>query len=147
MPGAPLLALTRLYAAAMLSFSTTFSISWVCVWRKLSFVATMIAATFWVGAGCLDPTFCFFFACETQRFSSTCIMFGPSAPGRVGLLCRLLTSAYLSIPVTGDVVLVGQIDTSYPTRPPPMRFLFVRPEFCLRLPSDSTSRWTPLPSG
>ena len=24
-------------------------------------------------------------------------------------------------------------------------FLFVRPRFCLRLPSDSTSRWTPLP--
>jgi len=25
-----------------------------------------------------------------------------------------------------------------------MRFLFVRPEICLHLPSDSTSRWTPL---
>ena len=25
-----------------------------------------------------------------------------------------------------------------------MRFLFVGPVFCLRLPSDSTSRWTPL---
>jgi hypothetical protein len=28
-----------------------------------------------------------------------------------------------------------------------MRFLFVRPAFCLRLPSDSVSRQTPLPSG
>ena len=28
---------------------------------------------------------------------------------------------------------------------PFMKFLFVRPGFCLRLPSDSTSRWTPLP--
>ena len=28
---------------------------------------------------------------------------------------------------------------------PYMKFLFVRPGFCLRLPSDSTSRWTPLP--
>ena len=28
-----------------------------------------------------------------------------------------------------------------------MRFLFVRPTFCLRLPSDPTSRRTPLPSG
>jgi len=28
-----------------------------------------------------------------------------------------------------------------------MRFLFVSPALCLRLPSDSTSRWTPLPSG
>jgi len=36
---------------------------------------------------------------------------------------------------------------SHPTRPPQMRFLFVEPGFCLRLPSDSTSRWTPLPSG
>mgnify|MGYP007017317689 CR=1 FL=1 len=24
-------------------------------------------------------------------------------------------------------------------------FLFIRPRFCLRLPSDSTSQWTPLP--
>jgi hypothetical protein len=28
-----------------------------------------------------------------------------------------------------------------------MRFLFVGPALCLRLPSDSTSRWTPLPFG
>jgi hypothetical protein len=28
---------------------------------------------------------------------------------------------------------------------PHMRFLFVGPEICLRLPSNSTSRWTPLP--
>ena len=28
---------------------------------------------------------------------------------------------------------------------PYMQFLFVRPRLCLRLPSDSTSRWTPLP--
>ena len=28
---------------------------------------------------------------------------------------------------------------------PSMRFLFVRPGFCYRLLSDSTSRWTPLP--
>lgn len=29
---------------------------------------------------------------------------------------------------------------------PYMRFLFVRPRVCIRLLSDSTSRWTPLPS-
>ena len=29
---------------------------------------------------------------------------------------------------------------------PYMQFLFVRPRFCRRLPSDSTSRWTPLSS-
>src|SRR5699024_6210804 len=28
---------------------------------------------------------------------------------------------------------------------PYMNFLFVRPGVCRRLPSDSTSRWTPLP--
>jgi hypothetical protein len=28
---------------------------------------------------------------------------------------------------------------------PHMRFLFIGSELCLRLPSDSTSRWTPLP--
>ena len=33
----------------------------------------------------------------------------------------------------------------YPTCRPYMRFLSVRPDFCRRLPSDSTSRWTPLP--
>ena len=43
---------------------------------------------------------------------------------------------------------------TYPRSRPYMRFLFVRPEFCplrdlstlkIRLSSDSTSRWTPLP--
>ena len=34
---------------------------------------------------------------------------------------------------------------SYPTCEPYMRFLSVRPDFCRQLPSDSTSRWTPLP--
>ena len=33
----------------------------------------------------------------------------------------------------------------YPTYRPYMRFLSIRPDFCHRLPSDSTSRWTPLP--
>ena len=28
---------------------------------------------------------------------------------------------------------------------PYMKFLFVGPDVCRRLPSDSTSRWTPLP--
>jgi len=28
-----------------------------------------------------------------------------------------------------------------------MRFLFIGPAVCLRLPSDPTSQWTPLPSG
>ena len=33
---------------------------------------------------------------------------------------------------------------SHPTRLPCMRFLFVRPVFCLRLPADSVSQRTPL---
>ena len=35
---------------------------------------------------------------------------------------------------------------SHPTRLPPMRFLFVGPAVCLRLPSDPASRRAPLPS-
>src|SRR5262249_14772513 len=35
----------------------------------------------------------------------------------------------------------------HPACLPHMRFLFVGPALCLRLPSDSTSRETPLPSG
>uniref|UniRef100_A0A7V6A5D4 Uncharacterized protein n=1 Tax=Desulfobacca acetoxidans TaxID=60893 RepID=A0A7V6A5D4_9BACT len=35
----------------------------------------------------------------------------------------------------------------HPAWTPPMRFLIVRPALCLRLPSDSALRWTPLPSG
>jgi len=34
----------------------------------------------------------------------------------------------------------------HPVWKPRMRFLFVGPELCLALPSDSTSRWTPLRS-
>ncbi len=37
--------------------------------------------------------------------------------------------------------------TPYPARPPRIRFLFVKPVLCLRLPSDPTSRWQPLPFG
>ena len=36
---------------------------------------------------------------------------------------------------------------SYPAWPPLMRFLFVGPALCLRLPLDPTSRWAPLPAG
>ena len=32
------------------------------------------------------------------------------------------------------------------SKTPYIQFLFVRPRLCLRLPSDSTSRWTPLSS-
>jgi hypothetical protein len=32
-----------------------------------------------------------------------------------------------------------------PVPQPSMRFLFVESELCLRLPSDPTSRWAPLP--
>jgi len=36
------------------------------------------------------------------------------------------------------------VATSSSLHRPYMQFLFVRPGFCCRLPSDSTSRWTPL---
>ena len=41
-----------------------------------------------------------------------------------------------------DFVLCGKLVHSIQPR---MRFLFIGSELCLRLPSDSTSRWTPLP--
>ena len=41
---------------------------------------------------------------------------------------------------------IGRELPSHPVLTPRMRFLFVGPAFCLRLPPDSTSRWTPLPS-
>jgi hypothetical protein len=42
---------------------------------------------------------------------------------------------------------LGRYLPARPALPPRMRFLFVGPAFCLRLPSDSASRRTPLPSG
>ena len=38
-----------------------------------------------------------------------------------------------------------ELQTCPPSTGLNMRFLFVGPGLCLRLPSDSTSRWTPLP--
>ena len=48
---------------------------------------------------------------------------------------------HLIISVTIGLQLLLQ---PYPQVSPFMWFLFVGPEICLRLPSDSTSRWTPL---
>jgi hypothetical protein len=103
-------------------------------------------------------------------------MFGPSLRSPE-LLCPLLTSAnpsrHLSITVVHDRLadLPGYCALTFALMPAAytpklslqvldfediclliqlarlMRFLFVGPAFCLRLPSDSTSRWTPLPSG
>ena len=47
-----------------------------------------------------------------------------------------------SLRIVLDFCLLCSIVRLYP---PHMQFLFVRPGVCLRLPSDSTSRWTPLP--
>ena len=41
----------------------------------------------------------------------------------------------------------GLLSSLVRSAPPSMRFLSVGSELCLRLPSDSTSRWTPLPFG
>ncbi|MEX0605276.1 MAG: hypothetical protein WD623_16030 [Marinobacter sp.] len=57
----------------------------------------------------------------------------------------LMPAAFTSTP---SVQVLGFDDNGRLTRCDRlMRFLFVRPVLCLRLPSDSTSRWTPLPSG
>ena len=73
--------------------------------------------------------------------TSTC---SPMRPPRVRAIT--FTSSTCRIYVIG----LGQYWTSSCTAdssalfPPYMRFLFVRPRFCLQLPSDSTSQWTPL---
>jgi len=41
---------------------------------------------------------------------------------------------------------LGRFRTAHPAASPPIRFLFVAPALCLRLPSDSQSPATPLPS-
>src|SRR5258706_1681319 len=66
-------------------------------------------------------------------------------PGYCALTFTLMPAAYtpkLSVQVLDfeDICLLIQLARL-------MRFLFVGPALCLRLPSDPTSRWTPLPSG
>ncbi len=57
----------------------------------------------------------------------------------------LMTAAYTS---TRSVSVPGFDDIGRLTpRARLMRFLFVGPALCLRLPSDPTSRWAPLPFG
>ena len=53
-----------------------------------------------------------------------------------------LLHLHLEIRAVLDFVLFGKLVRS---KVPYMQFLFVRPRLCRGLPSDSTSRWTPLP--
>jgi hypothetical protein len=67
------------------------------------------------------------------------------SPGNAHLLSRLcLSHLRLHFPYKYRTLKIIAFSSSATAS---MRFLFVKPAICLRLPSDSTSRWTPLPSG
>jgi hypothetical protein len=103
---------------------------------------------------------------------TTDYMFGPSG-GFVALMWPLLISATIadSIVLHGQTGRPPRVSVAASAPPPPhllrhrlmamgfalsrklapvpqprMRFVFLGSEFCLGLPSDPTSRWTPLPS-
>ena len=71
--------------------------------------------------------------------------YAPARPPRVSVttftsyICCIYT---LKFGQYGTLFCIG--NSSVPSMPY-MQFLFVRPRLCRRLPSDSTSRWTPLP--
>ena len=48
---------------------------------------------------------------------------------------RCIRSVYWTLSIYADLSYISCL----------MMFVFLRPEICRRLPSDSTSRWTPLP--
>ena len=72
--------------------------------------------------------------------------FAPVRPPRVSdtvfasYICRIYA------PESGQYRTSFWCENSSAPDTPYMQFLFVRPRFCLRLPSDSASRRTPLPS-
>ena len=67
-----------------------------------------------------------------------------SSQGKTRDLCTYARRIYSNTFRTS--IGLRRIWASYPVLLPRMRFLFVGPVFCLPLPSDSTSRWTPLRS-
>ena len=72
-----------------------------------------------------------------------------AAPARSPLLRTITFTSYICHIYTAGFgqywTLSCLADSSIPQMPC-MWFLYVRPRLCIRLPSDSTSRWTPLPS-
>ena len=58
----------------------------------------------------------------------------------LSFICRIYTTGF------GQYLTSSCLADSSVLYMPYMRFLFVRPRVCFRLTSDSTSRWTPLPS-
>jgi hypothetical protein len=56
-------------------------------------------------------------------------------------LCRIYAAAFRAS------IGLYRYAPAHPAAPPLSAELFVRPALCLQLPSDSTSRWTPLPFG
>ena len=67
-----------------------------------------------------------------------------TSPGKNDNFHPIYLLHLLLVPRT-DIGLRFVLQTHPANLKPYMQFLFVRPGFCLRLPSDSTSRWTPLP--
>ena len=108
--------------------------------RSVELEPTMPSADFCRSlASSLDATssaWTFFFAHASQIGRSPRVMRIPFT------LMTVASTSTLSVSVWGfdDMCRLTQ-------RARLMRFLFVDPALCLRLPSDSTSRWTPLPSG
>ena len=79
------------------------------------------------------------FVVTTSFFFLVC----KTSPGkRYHLHLIYLLHLHLEIRAVWDFVLCWKLVRF---KEPIMQFLFVRPRLCLRLPSDSTSRWTPLP--
>ena len=81
--------------------------------------------------------------CRCLLFPVLC---SPVRPPRVRVsitfpsyICRIYTTRF------GQYWTLLYQASSSVSQMPYIRFLFVRPRVCLRLPSDSTSRWTPLP--
>ena len=83
----------------------------------------------------------------------------PARPPRVSVttftsyICCIYTLKFGQYPELHETLFRGDLGiwtlfwlgNSSVSSMPYMQFLFVRPRLCRRLPSDSTSRWTPLP--
>ena len=71
--------------------------------------------------------------------------FAPMRPPRVSVTTFTSYICHIYAPKFGQYWTSFCIGNSSVSGTPYIWFLFVRPRLCLRLPSDSTSRWTPLP--
>ena len=83
--------------------------------------------------------YCYYVSFRTRLLLRTC---KTSSGKRYHLHLIYLLHLHLEIRAVLDFVLCWKLVRF---KMPYMQFLFVRPRFCLRLPSDSASRRTPLP--